>query len=160
MISIWYNFENFFLQTHSESFELSFMHDAEEFQTLQESCVSWLSIMRCKHSFRLILRFESFAQISSSTQARSRKLFSRCRNNKICIWDKSRFWYLIIHMMSRYQSYWVLRFYNKVFIFSWKTYVTIFDWFLTFWFNSSAAIISDQCKFAIYITNMIDFLKW
>ncbi len=160
MISIWYNFENFFLQTRSKSFKLSFMHDAEEFQTLQESCISWLSIMRRKDSFRSILRFESSAQISSFTQACLRKLFSWCRNSKICIWDKSRFWYLIVHMMSRYWLYWVLKFCNKVFIFSWKTCVIIFNWFSTFWFNSSAAIISDQCKFAIHVTNMIDFLKW
>ncbi len=160
MISIWYNFENFFSQTRSESFELSFMHDAEEFQTSQESCVSWLSTMRCKDSFKSILKSRSSTQINSFTRAYSRKLFSRCRNSKICIWDKLCFWYSIVHTMSRYWLYWVLRFCNKVFIFSWKTCVTIFDQFSTFWFNSSAAIISNQCEFAIHVTNMIDFLKW
>ena len=160
MISIWYNFENFFSQTHSESFKLFFMHDAEEFQMLQESCVSWLLTMRCKDLFRSILRFKSSAQISSFTQAHSRKLFSQCRNSKICIWGKLCFWYSIVYTMSRYQLYWVLRFCNKIFIFSWKTCVTIFDWFLTFWFNSSAAIISNQCEFVIHVTNMINFLKW
>ncbi len=141
MILIWYNFENFFSQTHSESFELSFMYNAEKFQMLQESCVSWLLTMCHKSLFKSILRSRSFAQISSFTQAHSRKLFSRCRNSKICIWDKLCFWYSIVHMMSRYQLYWVLRFCNKIFIFSWKTCVIIFNWFLTFWFNSSAAII-------------------
>ncbi len=159
MISIWYDFENFFSQTHSESFELSFMHDAEEFQTSQESCVSWFLIMRCKDSFRSILRFENSAQISSFMQTHSRKLFFRCRNSKIYIWDKSRFWYSIVHTMSRYWLYWVLRFCNKVFIFSWKTHVIIFNQFSTFWFNLNAAIILNQCEFAVHVTNMIDFSK-
>ena len=162
MISIWYNFENFFSQTRSKSFKLSFMHDAEEFQTSQESYVSWLSTMHRKDSFRSILRFKSSAQISSFMWTHSRKLFSRCRNNKICIWDKLCFWYSIVYMMLRYWLYWVLRFCNKVFIFSWKTCAIIFNWFSTFWFkfNSSAAIISNQCKFAVHVTNMIDFSKW
>ncbi len=86
-----------FLQTHSESFKLSFMHDAEEFQTLQESCISWFSTMHCKDSFRLILRFESFAQISLFTQAHSRKLFSWCKNSKICVRNQ--------HRMSQYECH-------------------------------------------------------